>query len=191
MKLSNYLKEKLLDEMIANMKDLYLPSATYPSGDSPTEAFRIRVFNNTVSSPLSGVELITYTENTANPPGLLLDFGVSTRIATNALQKVKTIHRNPTTNAIESIQLSLKLMGTYSEQAKATGTVGFFVVYQILDGTPTTPLFTNLNVRTPCFASDSIAANGGQAAMILSSTQMNAGDNVILADLTLNLIEVS
>lgn len=190
MKLSNHLKEKLLDEMIYNMKDITLPSNSYPSGDHPNEAFRIRVFNNTVVSPLAGVELLTYTEGVNSPPGLLLDFGVSSKIATNALQKVRTEKRNAITNALEGIQLSIRLNGTYSEQAKATGDVGFFVVYQVSDTAPQTPLFGNLSYKYPCFASDSIAANGSQGAMILSQTHMNIGDNIILADLTLNLIEV-
>lgn len=190
MKLSNHLKEKLLDEMIYNMKDVYLPTTGLPSGDHPYEAFRIRVFNNSVASPLNNVELLTYTEGVNAPPGLLLDFGVSTKIATNALQKVRTEKRNATTNVLEGIQLSLRLNGAYSEQAKATGDVGFFVVYQVYDSAPQSPLFGSLGVKYPCFASDSIAANGSQGAMILSQTKMNIGDNIILADLTLNLIEV-
>lgn len=190
MKLSNHLKEKLLDEMIYNMKDYAYPTNGVPSGDHPSEAFRIRVFNNTIATPLNNVELLTYMESNNAPPGLLLDFGVSAKIPSSALQKVRTEKRNATTNDLESIQISLKLSGTYSEQAKATGIVGFFVVYQVNDSNPQTPRFTDLYQRAICFASDSIAANGGQAAMILSATDLTVGDNVILADLTLNLIEV-
>lgn len=167
MKLSNGLKDALLQQLLLNFRSGLL-------GPNPRYGYHIRFFDSTqigVSNPLNDKEFTSTYFQTANPVGMLLDFGVSVRIPTTAF----TVNNR-----------SLKLLGTYTETAKISGTADLACVFAV-DNYPSST--SGMGNAKRIFITDSIVPNGLQGAFVLTQTTMIAGDAVTIADFTLNLIE--
>lgn len=170
MKLSNGLKDALLNRLIVN----------FPAGGAPGPytGYRIRFFDSsqiTTPYPLSSqVEFNSTYFQGSNPAGLLLDFGYSIVIPLSA---------------IVASGRSIKLLGSYTEIAKKSGTADLAVVFSC----NAWPSIQNVDLSHAnpirILITDSVVPNGQQGAFVLTQTVMNAGDSVSIADFTLNLIE--
>lgn len=171
MKLSNGLKDALLAQLLTNFK-------YNMGGNTSYGGFRIRFFDSSqmsVQYPLnSQVEFnSTYFQSNA-PIGMLLDFGVSIAIPYNAFV---------------ASGRSIKLLGTYTENAKIAGTADLACIFACYDGAGTRGAFSTINSTQRILITDSVVPNGQQGAFVLTQTVMNAGDSISIADFTLNLIE--
>lgn len=171
MKLSNGLKDALLAQLLTNFK--------YGMGGNVAfGGFRIRFFDSSqmsVQYPLnSQVEFNSTYFQSNTPIGMLLDFGVSIAIPYNAFV---TSGR------------SIKLLGTYTENAKISGTADLACIFACYDGSGTKGAFSTLTSVQRILITDSVVPNGQQGAFVLTQTVMNAGDSISIADFTLNLIE--
>jgi hypothetical protein len=170
MKLSNGLKDALLAQLIVNFRAGRV-AASYTG-------YRIRFFDSsqiTTPYPLnSQVEFNSTYFQAASPAGLLLDFGFTIAM--------------PLT-AIVASGRSIKLLGTYTENARISGTADLGIIYSC-ENYPTL-VGNQLNQIGPIriLITDSVVPNGQQGAFVLTQTVMNAGDSVSIADFTLNLIE--
>ena len=170
MKLSNGLKDALLAQLIVNFRAGRV-AASYTG-------YRIRFFDSsqiTTPYPLnSQVEFNSTYFQAASPAGLLLDFGFTIAM--------------PLT-AIVASGRSIKLLGTYTENARISGTADLGIIYSC-NNYPTLVGYP-LNQIAPIriLITDSVVPNGQQGAFVLTQTVMNAGDSVSIADFTLNLIE--
>lgn len=170
MKLSNGLKDALLAQLITNFRSGFTV-ASY-------SGYRIRFFDSsqiTTPYPLnSQVEFNSTYFQSNTPAGLLLDFGFTIGIPLNA---------------IVTSGRSIKLLGTYTENAKIAGTADLGIIYA---GTNYPSVagsaFSAIDPRR-ILITDSVVPNGQQGAFVLTQTVMNAGDSVSIADFTLNLIE--
>lgn len=173
MKLSNGMKDMIVTQLHANFKSGM--SLTTRSG------FRIRVFDSsqlTTPYPLSSQIEYSSTYFTGNAPaGLLLDFGFTIGIPHNAF-------------VISGNGRSIKLLGTYTENAKATGNADLVCILAC-DNWPSVHGYAmgQLSYANKILITDSVVANGSQGALVLTSTSMNVGDSVSIADFTINLIE--
>ena len=171
MKLSNGLKDALLAQLIVNFRAGRV-AASYTG-------YRIRFFDSsqiTTPYPLnSQVEFNSTYFEAASPAGLLLDFGFTIAM--------------PMT-AIVASGRSIKLLGTYTENARISGTADLGIIYSC-ENYPSTIVGQSLNRVEPIriLITDSVVPNGMQGAFVLTQTVMNAGDSVSIADFTLNLIE--
>lgn len=170
MKLSDGLKDALLAQLIVNFRA--------GRGVASYTGYRIRFFDSsqiTTPYPLnSQVEFNSTYFQAENPAGLLLDFGFTIAM--------------PLT-AIVASGRSIKLLGTYTETAKISGTANLGIIYSC-EGYPAIAGYP-LNQVNPIriLITDSVVPNGEQGAFVLTQTVMNAGDSVSIADFTLNLIE--
>lgn len=170
MKLSNGLKDALLAQLIVNFR-AGRAAVSYTG-------YRIRFFDSsqiTTPYPLnSQVEFNSTYFQAASPAGLLLDFGFTIAM--------------PLT-AIVASGRSIKLLGTYTENARISGTADLGIIYSC-ENYPTL-VGNQLNQLEPIriLITDSVVPNGMQGAFVLTQTVMNAGDSVSIADFTLNLIE--
>ena len=170
MKLSDGLKDALLAQLIVNFRA--------GRGLPPYTGYRIRFFDSsqiTTPYPLnSQVEFNSTYFQAVNPAGLILDFGFTIAM--------------PLT-AIVASGRSIKLLGTYTENARISGTADLGIIYSC-ENYPTI-VGQSLNQVNPIriLITDSVVPNGEQGAFVLTQTVMNAGDSVSIADFTLNLIE--
>lgn len=171
MKLSNGLKDALLAQLIVNFR------AGYTLGTA-TSGYRIRFFDSsqiTTPYPLSSqVEFNSTYFQAANPAGLLLDFGYTIGMPLSA---------------IVASGRSIKLLGTYTENAKISGTADLGIVYACNNFPRVNGYDLNQVAPIRVLITDSVVPNGMQGAFVLTQTVMNAGDSVSIADFTLNLIE--
>lgn len=172
MKLSNGLKDALLAQLLTNFR-LGLNVGANTAG------YRIRFFDsNQLSTPYSfesSPEFNSTYFQASTPAGLLLDFGFSIGIPSTAF----------TTSG-----RSIKLLGTYTENAKISGTADIACIFACVNF-PTVHGYAMSAMSTinKILITNSVVPNGQQGAFVLTQTVMNAGDSVSIADFTLNLIE--
>lgn len=171
MKLSNGLKDALLAQLLTNFRF----GLTVGSN---TAGYRIRFFDSAqLSTPYSfsaSAEFNSTYFQANSPAGLLLDFGFTIGIPATAF----------TTSG-----RSIKLLGTYTESAKISGTADIACIFACTNF-PTVHGYPISNSQVNrILITNSVVPNGQQGAFVLTQTVMNAGDSVSIADFTLNLIE--
>lgn len=172
MKLSNALKDNLLSKILTNFK------GSPPAVAQGYGGYRIRFFDSSligVQNPLAAPEFTSTYFQANNPAGLLLDFGFSVAIPHNSF--------------VVSGR-SIKLLGTYTEAAKISGTADLACIFACyINGSSANQNMNNFSSVHRVLLTDSVVLNGMQGAFVLTQTTMAAGDSVSIADFTLNLIE--